>query len=443
MVFGFDLVDYHTVANYVRGIDVSAGFLIWTRPVNPISGLILLFVFLLCLWLLLTKSKRLMIIPAGAALALMMASYFFSWSVALAIVGSIGLRALVLRRWKNSVDLCLVVITGVVLALPYWIMVWRAAHLPWYVEASARIGLLTTHAPHLNKFLFFCVVIFLLASCMPFFIKKNKLSGEPLEAWWFCLSFLLAGFLAYNQQVITGREIWYYHYVFFTIPLGYVALLVASWYFFRPYFRRLWLVSIVVIGVASLWLGVYTQVSAYKHGFPYFKNIQSNAQIFNYFNKAPLDCVVLANEDDEGYYSINIPAFTHCNTYVSRERFVIAPLERFYHNYLVFLRLRGITAEQIVDYIATHHDEGNSFLYAQLQSKLGYPDPVLAETLRSIPDDYKAFLKKDFLSELKKYRLDYILSIEPLSPSVQRSLPSLLKVFQSGQIYIYTLGEIK
>ena len=49
IVFGFDLVDYNSIISYIIGRFSPQGFLIWTRPINPVSGAILLFLFLFSL----------------------------------------------------------------------------------------------------------------------------------------------------------------------------------------------------------------------------------------------------------------------------------------------------------------------------------------------------------------------------------------------------------
>lgn len=440
VVFGFDLVDYRSWWGILTGQFSVGGFLIWTRPVNPISGIILFYIFLLSLWSVVTKKTLFGVFFAVGALALMMASYFFSWSLGLTFSGALGMRALVRRDWAVVRHLILVVILALFFSFPYWLMVYRAAALPWYAEASARIGFFFNHVPHLNKFLLTVSLFFVGASLWRY---GRKLKAERLpEWWWFCAALLVSGFIVYNQQVFTGREIWYYHYVFFTIPLGYTVAALTVWYLIRPRAGWLW-AGTTLICILAIILGLYTQISAYKTGFNLFSSLQKSADVFDFFNKnRAKDCVVLANEK-EIWWSELIPAFTSCNVYVSPERFVIAPPDRFYHNYMVLLRLRNIAPEQIEEYVKQHRGEAMSFISYHLQTTLGFLDLDFEQALKQLPTDYKVFLKKDFLSELKRYRLDYILSIEPLSPSVQQSLPSLQEVFQSGQIYIYTLGEIK
>lgn len=435
VVLGFDLVDYRSIWGILTGQFSIGGFLIWTRPVNPISGIILLYVFLLNMWLVITQKKFSGVIFAALALALMMASYFFSWSLALTFSGVLGTRALYRRDWKLVGSLTMIVGMALLLSSPYWIMVYRATRLPWYPEASTRIGFFLTHALHLNKFLLAVVLFFVIISV---FWYRRKPKDEPFpEWWWFCIALLISSFIVYNQQIVTGREIWYYHYVFFTIPLGYTIIALITWHATRSRPMLMWGGTLLVFFLASA-MGIYTQISGYRTGFQFFSSAQKYADIFDFFNKNALkDCVVLTNEK-EILWSELIPAFSHCNVYISAERFVIASPYRFYHNYLVLLRMRGIQAEEIEEYVRKHRAEALSFLNYRLQVTLGFPDPDFEQALKRLPADYVAFLKKDFLSELKKYRLDYVLSVDPLSAQVERSLPGIRDVFQSGRVHVYT-----
>ncbi|MBI5412996.1 hypothetical protein HZA42_01440 [Candidatus Peregrinibacteria bacterium] len=435
VTLGFDLVDYHSIWKILTGKFSITGFLIWTRPVNPISGIILLYVFLLSLWMLITKRKKINILIAAVTLAFMMASYFFSWSIALTIIGILGLRALFSRDFKLAKYFGLVVILALFFSSPYWFMVWRASHIPWYAEASARIGLFMTHTPHVNKFLFAVSIFFTFSSVI--YYMRNKVYKSFPEWWWFCFSLLLSSFIVYNQQILTGREIWYYHYVFFTIPLGYTVIILTLWYFVKPK-KQLMYVIVIFLFVAAFSLGIYTQVSAYKTRFNFFASLQKFSPVFDFLNKSMFGNCVVLSIDSDGFWDELIPAFTHCDTYISGERTsVIAPPERFYHNYMVLLRLRGVTVEGIEDYLKLHHAEAEGYLYYQLQYTLGYHDVRLNSLLARLPNDYKIFLKNDFYQELKKYRVDYLLSDGPLMSSVVKSLPPLKKVFSAHNIDIF------
>lgn len=435
VVFGFELQNYRMLWRFLTGDWPIGSFLVWTRLVNPISGAILLFIFLICIWFFLEKRKRYVIFPAGIVLALMMASYVFSWTLVLTIMAVLGVFAIFRRDWGLIKFLIPIFFAAIALSAPYWVMAWKASQMPWYAEAASRIGLWHTRAPHLNKFLVFVSIIFVLFSYFKLYRKRQA----PQLWWWFSLSWLLAGFIVYNQQIITGTEIWYYHYVFYTIPLGYITLLLLLWYFVRPDFSRVWLLMMTVAIAASFALIIYGQISVYYKDRAFYRDLQKYTDVFNFLNtKALKDCVVLALQENFEL-STYVTALTHCNTYFSGERFVIAPPERFLHNYLSLLRLSGVGADEIDDYLAENKTEASGYLFYDIHFSLGYPDRLLEEELKSLPDNYKKFMQKDFYQQLKKYRIDYILSVGDLDKGVMASLPPMKKVFDQDSIILYAV----
>ncbi len=439
VTLGFDLVDYRSIISYLFHGNTSDGFLVWTRPVNPISGALFLFSFLIGLWQFFEKKRWWILAPTSVCLALMMASYFFSWSLALVILGLSASGALLIRDYRYVIFSFASVGVALFLSSPYWYMMWKASTLPGYEEASHRIGLLASRTPHMNKVLVGTLIFFLGITIIEHLKTKRRIRDVP--AWgWFCFIFIISGFVVYNQQVITGKEIWYYHYVFYTIPLSFVVILTLGWYWIRSRFKFLWHGAVVCAIIASLALGIFVQSSTYASSVDFYRSFQEYRPIFDHINKnTEPDCVILVKEDGVfNQWSNWIPAFTHCNTYISGERFVIAPLERFVHNYLTLLRLRGVSGDDIDAYLASHRAEAHGLLYYQLQSTLGYPDPKFDALFEELPSTYREFMKKDFRKAVERYRVDYVLSVGPLDVEVQKELSPLKGVFEDGQILLFS-----
>lgn len=434
VVLGFDLVDYRSLFDYLSGVRAPANFLIWTRPVNPISGAILLFIFLISLSEIQRAPTRKWILRGGLSLALMMASYVFSWTLALAALGVLALFALIMKRRELLLPYFGVLAVGFTAALPYFFLVWQASKSLFYADASSRIGLFHTHAPHFNKFVVASLLLFLLLSLWHW-RKKRQNVAEP---WWlFSFALLCASFIAYNQQVITGTEIWYYHYVFYTIPFCFVALSLSLWHFIRPHFPKVWMTLILLILSASVLLGAYTQVAPYRETYAYYKHAQSYADLAHVLNtEAEKDCVVFVVPLDPPLDTF-VPAFTHCNMYISGERNLLAPQERFTHNYLSWLRIRGIEGAEIENYLAEHRSEAFDYLFFQNRASLGHPDVQFEKLFAELPELYRAFLKKDLRSELLKYRIDYILADETLPEQVRKELDLGAPVFKQSALSLY------
>lgn len=437
IVFGFDLVGYNSWLSYLKGTSVPQGFLVWTRPVNPISGAILLFFFLYSLNKLNLQRKDKWIFWCGLSLAGMMGSYVFSWTLAVVILGLFGLLALYKKNWMDFINYLIVLFLGILFSISYWLNNYKASKMEWYSEASARIGMFFTHTPHFNKFVLASIFLFLVASVYAYYKKILK---RPLPYWWsFSAILLSSSFIVYNQQLITGVEIWYYHYVFYTIPIGYIVFIIILYYLGCNISRRIVLFVICALFIISTFFGLYQQVGGYKNNFIKYTYIQRYQDIFDFFNtQADKDCVVLVKEENIGEWSNFITTFTHCNTYYSGEnQSVLANPDDFYHRYLSLLRLRGVSGEEIEKYILDNKSEVEHALQYQLQRTLGFPDLRLEKRLSSMPEDYRKFVANDFYTELSKFKIDYILSEGELSEEIKKEFNNLKKVYSKNNIFIY------
>lgn len=460
-VLGYDLIDFRGVWNFLTGKqDVLAGyFLLWSRPVNPILGAIFLFSFLLLLWSLWhkTRYRKTYIFFAGFFLALMIMSYFFSWGMALSIWGILLVIALVKKDWGAFKSFLGILPVTLILALPYWYWSWQANQSPWYANSVLRSGLFYTHYPLFNKFLMAVLAVFLILVGGSLWTKNRPFSWslgyfkkifDGVRSWqWFCLAFILGAFWAFSQQVVTGITIWPYHFVQYSIPLAIVVLTVLLFNIIKEKSVYLWGGSVALIMIVSLACGIYAQASVYRDNFSYYADAQLFAGVFDWLNQRPKDCVVLTRQDEQDVIKLNtmIPAFTHCNNLVSTDGiFVLMPEDRLLYNYLVFLRINNVKPENIENHLAVSGREAEAYLFSNwkgLHHAVNFPDvsdKMLAERIKNIPRDYREFYAKNFKEELSRYRLDYILSVGPLSPQVIEQLSGLKIVFQKNNIFAYS-----
>jgi len=447
VTLGYDLVDYKTVFGYIAGSLAPGGWLIWSRPVNPILGAIFLFAFLLFVWTIIKKRKtdKSAILGASLFLAFMISSYFFSWGIGLSILFIMGLIYLLKHDYAKVKRLVFVFVIGVGLSLPYWYLSWQAKQSPWYEDSVLRSGLFYTRYPVLNKVLLASLALYAVILFLGF-LKDSK--TFKFKNWhFFIFSFLAGGIFAFSQQIITGMTIWPFHFVQYTIPLSIVALMVVFFRYAHERWGLLWKGAVGIILLASLWFGIYTQYSTYITFVDHFVSIQPYMKVFDWLNSQEKDCVVLSvgGEDLDQVREIKgmIPAFTHCNQYAYSWFYSLVPEDRIYYSYLVNLRLRGVTSQGIEDYIKKNRAEANVFLssnwkgFYQIKNFPDFEDKKLSERLKNLPADYRAFLKKDFGTELEKYRLDYILSIGPLREDIKNQLTNLKLATEIDGIFLY------
>ena len=207
VVLGYDLVDYRTVFNVIRGTHTLSSFLIWTRPVNPINGAIIIFSFLFILLLLLKKITVGRIITGVCLFSLAVYTYFFTWALLLSITSILIVVYFFKKKWPFLKAMLIILGLGFLISLPYFYLVNLASKNVWYADSAARIGLHYSHQPIINKLLLLVIILFL---ALTIILKKHKYFHD--DWWWFCLALLFGGVWAFSQQIITGISIWPYHF---------------------------------------------------------------------------------------------------------------------------------------------------------------------------------------------------------------------------------------
>ena len=430
VVLGFDLVDYGRAIPILSGQADFTHLLIWTRLVNPITGAILLFALLNLLWAMFERSRKFLWIGAGLILGFMI-YYFFSWGIAISVISVFGVITLIQKQHKLLAQLLAAVTLSIVVQLPYWIATIRSLSSSEGANTAMRVGMFFSHDPLFNRFLFVATAIFLPFIFYEWFKKRQ------LDRWWFfTLALLLGGWIAFNQQVMTGRMIWAFHFVQYTIPLIMVVFFIFLWNYVRPKIKFLMSGFVLTSIIVTLIFGVQSALS-YQYNLDDFRDRQHYASFFSYLNNtAAPECVVLVQENTDNLTRL-IPAFTNCNVYVSTYTFFGVPRERVFHNYLVLLRLRGIEPESLVSYLQKRVGEVNTFFFEDLNQSFSTELDDRAERLiLNISEAYQAFIEEDFAQELDKYRLDYIVAENELDPDFIEDL-RLKKIGKYGRVYVY------
>lgn len=416
---------------------------LWTRPVNPITGGIFLFIFLLLVWKIINRGRWPLAVSAGLLLAMML-TYFFSWGAGLAVMAVLAVIYFIKKEYKIFAHLALVLAVSLIASFFYWYNLFTTMSSARGQEMALRSGLLYFHTPLFNKVLLVSLIIFLPCLIFEYIVKKRQ--NEKIENWWwFCLAMLVGGLLALNQQIITGRAVWPYHFVQYTIPFAIIALTLLFYNFIRPKFPWLWQAVVMIIIIFSLTYGVASARSYVFENF-FLAELQNYAPAMNWLNEnTPVDCVALTKDKIENISSplaSLIPAITHCNVYNSNWLALgMTPDERILHDYLITLRLSGISGNDIDKYLNSHQGEISGTFFKDIAmanvASVGKDDPYVLERIKQISSAYKDFLKNDFLTELKKYRLDYIISEGDLSLDNKNLLPQIKLIGEFNNIFLY------
>ena len=441
ITMGVHLVNYKDAWSILMG--QSTDYLsVWTRPVNPITGALFLFIFLILLWKSINSDKWYLPVATGVVLGLM-PGYIFSWMMALAVLGAYAILLLACKRFEVIKRLFLIILSSTLISAPSWYLWFRSLFATEDGQYTAsRFGLMLTHSPTLSKVVLAQTVFFL--ALFLFERRKKKKNNEKFEEWWwFAAALVIGNWLVLNQQIITGRVVWAPHLTQYTVPLAFLTFILILGNYLKAHATRLW-VAIIVMGCSIVLLFVVMSTFSFNYSgrVKEFSELQRFMPFFVWLDKqAPKDCVVLAKEE-EGEESLSrwIPAFTHCNVYSGPYAFV--PFERTYFNYLVNLRLLDIKKQDLEQYL-WNNKVGLRALFYTDWSQLFIPAGVKADDgwllgpIQTLVDGYDALLKEDFAAALKRYRVDYLASEEPLSASLIKQLPHVELIGKFGAVFVY------
>lgn len=439
VVVGIGLVDYNDVLSRLLYGSTSPALSFWTRPVNPITGGLLLFSFLIMLSHIKERSWKFSI-AAGIVLCAMI-GYIFSFGIGLAVLGTLGCFALLFHDYESLKKLILA--GGIALSI---ISLYSFFALPSLGEGSLeRSGLLAGHAPLLNKMTLaalaaaFGLLVYAYRARSMDFIREHV----RYKNVWFSLALLIGSFAALNQQILTGISIWPYHLVQYTVPLAIVAVITIGTLVIGPHYPRMTRLFLGLGIAASVAFGIWN-ATTYTIFLDDFRTMQAYAPVFAWLNtNAEPDCVVLSADDDRARFTNFVPAFTHCNIYMTANIGGPVPGERILHNYLARLRLIGIKPEDAEEYMTAHQGEILASFHKNWTELFAPGEkPRITAMIPGLAEEYREFSKKDLRTAFETYRVNYLVDAEPTTETIDPAVLSGLhakKIFEHAGIVVYAL----
>jgi len=437
VLLAYDLTGFISKLSEIKNVSL---FLLWSRPLNPITGGILLTFLMIILWKSRNDQKIIFkkILIGGILFAPIISSYFFSWGLALAIMACWAILQFIVRRKVSAYSVILMILVGFIISLPYFYLANLSSTHPDYSYAAVKMGLFHSHTP------IFSLIILVIAILL-FFVVIFR-NGLWHDDWWrFSVALTVGGVIALNQQIITGVTVWPFHFIQYIKTFSAIILFIFIYQVIRPLIpSRVYIFLLILVILGSLLFGIFWQAAAYRNSFAFYSEREQFGDFFRWLNeKTPRDCVVLGQDDIFYTFFLWIPAFTHCNSAVNSNNHYIVPPERIFNDYLVILRMRGIKAKDIEAYINKNRDYAMDFIFGSQDNypvsdeyrQAEYQNKVLGRII----EEYPEFLRNDFLIELKKYRVDYIVSNGPLQSGVLKSLHLSLPTQTFGKILVYKM----
>lgn len=434
VTLGIEFVDYGYLFSLFMG--ASPRLLLWTRLVNPIMGAVQLFALLIFLQSAIERSWRYIYIAAGVALASMI-GYFFSFTVGGAVFGALLLAYLVKRDFGVARELFGVFLVFLACTAPYWLYVFTTLGRSGGEEAALKAGMEFMRAPVLNKAL---LATTLIVGGLALYAARGGLLRRHMRAWIFIGAMVLGSWIAFNQQILTGRVIWYYHFVQYTVPLAYVSLVVASYFSLGQLLPRLWKTGAVTVSALCVVYGLYS-ITSFFPNLPAFAKEQEYAPVFTWLNQnAGPDCVVFAPEANDQLNKF-IAAYTNCDTYTTGNTYAAIPRERILHNYFLELRFRNVAPDEVRAYALSNEEEVRVMFYNDWSQLYGRGrDRWFLSQVDALETSYQEFVKGDLDTQLHQYRIDYILTHGELGMPIKNLLPHVREVAEFGTYYLYDFG---
>lgn len=362
---------------------------IYNRPVNPQFSGPLFFLYLNVLLFVHEGRGLRWLLLLGALLALSFYTYFYSFTFFLALNAVFAVVWYLSGKKVLVHNLILVTLGAIFIGLPPLLAIYAAIHHPDYAQLITANDLHSGHIPEVSKN---GLLVSLLFIAYLFCTKAHRVVGIVREHALFLAGLLVTAFLVINQQVITGVTLQSGHYHWgFNVPIFIIVLaFLAHAILDRPMpecprlraFLPLlpWCASIIFILT-----GLFIQYSSYHRWASQTREDQRYMPALTWLNgHTPKESVVMANET----LSELIPVFTENNVMWENQHILCC--------YLLPSERAQFTPENL---------------------------------LRS----------NDFLVDIKKYRVDYVLWDRRANPEWAIDRFRLPELFSSGELTVYRL----
>ncbi len=379
-------------------------FLTYSRPINPQTSSFFFYGYLLFLWQFLYEAKtpraeKVSGITSAVLLGLSFYTYFFVFSFIAFGSALLFLWFLLKKDYRHARKVLFVGCGGLIIAIPAFMNFFQTIQSPFYSQVTARVGAYLTHRFIWSRVWFGTFLIALLF--------HRKFTHAAFKT--FIFFFLITAFVLTNQQVLTGRIFpapQHYHW-YYAASFSGVIFLFLIYYYLRRYAKTRF-VQGVVLGLLAVffWSAILFQVKSYQDKKPLVSEEGRYADVLAWLDQhTSKDASVFGNQ----IFSSLVVGYTHDNAYYhgGLTDFLV-PRERLEQGFFVYTALAGVGPKDVEVYFQAHRDFLGGWVFGeQYRQQNGcsgcFPDGIFNELVA----DYRAFLSKDFVRELKRYPLDY------------------------------------
>ena len=427
VVLGYELSNVGFLREIIANTYNSLHISVWTRLVNPITGAIGFFTISYLSLTFHKKNKSLRIIFSGLILGVM-SGYIFSFALGMVLFGCMLTLALVERNWVKAKDLFFVMTIALIINTHYLISIFTSSE---NIAALSKNGLLLTHNVLHNKALYLAGIVFVLSSVVVFYLKQRSTTLFKSSAWQWSASAIVAGLICLNQQVLTGKTVWPGHFVQYTNPIAYIVFFTSIFLVLCTFFeskslkaQKIFYTFVTVgsvLGVLGIFLVNILATQSIESYQARYQDSQRYAPLLEWLEQQGGQCVVFVAEQQERIEKY-ITAYTPCDLYHSIYVFSGIPTERIMHNYLVNLRLFGVSEKKVEKYLDSHEHDMTGYFFEDWVDMFSFGNDhwvfntkspeerarFLPEAKRHVVTEYKKLENQSTDTLLKKYAINYI-----------------------------------
>jgi len=355
---------------------------------------------------------------------------------------------LVLNKWRDRrfklKPYIYLFIGALLIALPYFISLFKAMALPYYDESMYRLGMINTHFP--SGFIIVALSVLILLFFARAYQKSFVLFSQNNV---FLISGVLAAVISVNQHIITGKNLEFSsHYwlpSIFVIWLLFVYVINKYLRFAKSNKRKYLLCALLFLLVFFIgYKPVLAEIKSSATFKPEQLDWQRYGPIFSWLDQnTAKDSVVFADED----ISSLLPSYTHNNVFYSRQSNIhLMPDAEVYERFLIANYWQEIDKSFVSDNETSiwgvHYIDKSAHLKNKFKvlSKLGLRAelPILPpeEKIEEIINLSKEVKAKSFADNIEKYKVDYL--IWDSEHNVSWDFDGEL-IYQANNIFVYKL----
>ncbi len=339
IMFGNAMFYPESLSAFLRLDPIFTQFSLFARPVNPELSSIFFFVYLHILLSSLQQKSWKWIIALGILFGTTFYIYFYTFTFLIALnVTFIGILS-ISKQYSQALKISTATFIGFLIGVPVINELIQLNSHPYFIELSRALSVTNSRLPVIGITHIILYIIFLI------YFKKT----EKTPQLYLLLAVFTAGFVATNQQIITGRVMHEGHYLWYFIsPIVCVIFLTIIQAFLKKRWKIISNTLIFSLIITPILFSIFTQYSSYKYWVKEYQSHQVYGPILAWINEnTPQESVIMANDA----LSNLIPIYTGAN--VVWQRYADTYLMEFNRLYLNPERLleNDLISDYRLDYL--------------------------------------------------------------------------------------------